>query len=83
MKLADLFEVPKLDGVQAMAFQPLHQRDARMTRKAEFDGCEAGHHRRVGGRVLNPDKGPYRPDPSWMPCDYSVGSQIPEDCGGD
>jgi hypothetical protein len=82
MKLAALFEVPKLDGVQAMAFQPLHQRYARMTRKAEVE--MRGRASPWGGeRVLNPDKGPYRPDPSRMPCDYSVGSQIPEGCGGD
>jgi hypothetical protein len=70
-------------STQAMAFEPLDVRDARMTRKAEVDGgCGAGYHRGVGGAcVLNPDKGPYRPDPYWMPCDYSVGPQIPEGCG--
>ena len=31
--------------------------------------------------VLNPDKGPYKPDPYWTPCDYSSGD-YPEGCGG-
>ena len=69
----------------AMAVEPLHHRDAGMTRRAEANGgCGAGYHRGVGGAcVLNPDKGPYRPDPYWMPCDYSVGPQVPEGCAGD
>jgi hypothetical protein len=61
-------------STQAMAFGPLHQRDARMTRKAEVnEGCGASHHRGSGGAcVLNPTEGPYRPDPYWTPCDYSL-----------
>jgi hypothetical protein len=34
-----------------------------------------------GNCVLNPDYGPYRPDPYWTPCDYSLGPQYPEGCG--
>jgi hypothetical protein len=70
-------------STQAMAFEPLHQRDAGMTRKAEVDGgCGAGYHRGLGGAcVHNPTDGPYGPDPYWMPCDYSLGPQIPEGCG--
>ena len=66
---------------QAMAFEPLHQRHARVTRKAEVDGgCPAHRHRGVSGAcVLNPDNGPYRP---WTPCDYSSGD-YPEGCGGE
>lgn len=69
-------------STQAMAFEPLHKRDARMTRQAEGDGgCAAGYHRGVGGAcVMNPTDGPYRPDPYWMPCDYSLGPQYPEGC---
>jgi hypothetical protein len=67
---------------QAMALEPLHQRNARMIRKADVDGgCGADRHRGVGGAcVLNPTKGPYRPDPYWTPCDYSLGPQNPEGC---
>ena len=71
-------------STQAMAFEPLHQRHARMTRNAEAnDGCPAYRHRGVSGAcVLNPDKGPYKPDPYWTPCDYSCSTQAPECCGG-
>ena len=71
-------------STQAMAFVALHQRHARMTRKAEVDGgCPAYHHRGVSGAcVLNPDYGPYKPDPYWTPCDYSSGDYA-EGCGGD
>jgi hypothetical protein len=67
---------------QAMASEPPHQRHVRMTRKAEVDdGCGAWRHRGISGAcVLNPDKGPYKPDPYWMPCDYSS-SAYPEGCG--
>jgi len=70
-------------STQAMAFEPLHQRHARVTRKAEVDGgCPAHRHRGVSGAcVLNPDNGPYKPDPYWTPCDYSSG-EYPEGCGG-
>jgi hypothetical protein len=69
-------------STQAVAFEPPHERDAMMTRNAEVDGgCGANHHRGVGGAcVLNPTKGPYRPDPYWTPCDYSLGPQNPEGC---
>jgi len=68
-------------STQAMAFGP--QRDARMIRKAEVNqGCPAGYHRGVGGNcVMNPEDGPYKPDPYWTPCDYSLGPQYPEGCG--
>jgi hypothetical protein len=67
---------------QAMASEPLPQREARMTGKADASGgCDADHHRGVGGAcVLNPTDGPYRPDPYWMPCDYSLGPSQPEGC---
>ena len=55
---------------QAMASGPPHKRHIRMPRQAEVDtAC-----------VLNPDYGPYRPDPYWTPCDYSS-SAYPEGCG--
>ena len=64
-------------STQAMAFGPRHQRYARIN-----EGCGADYHRGVGGNcVLNPDYGPYRPDPYWTPCDYSLGQQYPEGCG--
>ena len=61
----------------------LRERVPRMTREAEVnDGCPAYRHRGVSGAcVLNPDKGPYKPDPYWTPCDYSSGD-YPEGCGG-
>ena len=70
---------------QAQASQaspPLHKRHAKITREAESDrGCPAYHHRGVSGAcVLNPDYGPYKPDPYWTPCDYSS-SEYPEGCG--
>jgi hypothetical protein len=71
-------------STQAMAFEPSHHHQhARMTRNAEVnDGCPAYRHRGVSGAcVLNPDKGPYKPDPYWTPCDYSSGD-YPEGCGG-
>jgi hypothetical protein len=70
-------------STQATAFGPLGKRDAKMTRKAEVnEGCPAGYHRGVGGNcILNPDDGPYKPDPYWTPCDYSLGPQYPEGCG--
>src|SRR5262249_57496598 len=51
----------------------LRERVPRMTREAEVnDGCPAYRHRGVSGAcVLNPDKGPYKPDPSSTPSDYS------------
>jgi hypothetical protein len=69
---------------QATAFEPLHHRHSRMTRQAEAnDGCPAYRHRGVSGVcVLNPDKGPYKPDPYWTPCDYSCSTEAPECCGG-
>jgi len=69
-------------STQAMAFEPLHQRDVRMARKAEVGGgCGTSHHRGVGGAcILNPTDAPYRPDPYWMPCDYSLGPSNPEGC---
>ena len=59
------------------------QRDARMTRKAEAnEGCPAGYFRGAGGNcVMTPTDGPYKPDPYWTPCDYSLGPQYPEGCG--
>jgi hypothetical protein len=68
-------------STQALASEPPHQRHARM--KAEVDGgCPAHRHRGVSGAcVLNPDNGPYKPDPYWTPCDYSSG-EYPEGCGG-
>ena len=68
---------------QAMALEPSHQGHARVTRQAEVnDGCPAYHHRGVSGFcVLNPKKGPYKPDPYWTPCDYSCSTQAPECCG--
>jgi len=70
-------------STQAMALEPLHQRDTRMTRQATGDGgCGTGYHRGVGGNcILNPTDGPYRPDPYWTPCDYSLGPQYPDGCG--
>jgi hypothetical protein len=60
---------------------PLHKRHAKIARKAESDGCPAYRHRGVTGAcVLNPDYGPYKPDPYWTPCDYSS-SEYPEGCG--
>jgi hypothetical protein len=47
------------------------------------DGCPAAFFRGVGGHcILNPDyPRPYRHDPNWTPCDYSLGPQYPEGCG--
>jgi hypothetical protein len=69
-------------STQAMAFKSLHQRHARVTRQAEVDGgCPAHRHRGISGAcVLNPDNGPYKPDPYWTPCNYSS-AQYPEGCG--
>ena len=69
-------------STQAMAFGQRHQRD---TRKAEVnEGCPGGYFRGAGGNcVMTPDYGPYKPDPYWTPCDYSLGPQYPEGCGGD
>jgi len=57
---------------QAVASEP-HKR--HVPRQAEVDtapGCPGYHHRGISGAcVLNPDYGPYRPDPYWTPCDYS------------
>jgi hypothetical protein len=62
-------------STQAMAFGSRHQREVN-------GGCGANYHRGAGGNcVLNPDYGPYRPDPYWTPCDYSLGPQYPEGCG--
>ena len=75
-------------STQAMAAEPPHKRHLRMPRQAEVqaevdDGCPAYRHRGISGAcVLNADKGPYKPDPYWMPCDYSSGA-YPEGCGGD
>jgi hypothetical protein len=70
-------------STQAMAFGPLEKRDAKMTRKAVVnEGCPAGYYRGAGGNcVMNPSDGPYKPDPHWTPCDYSLGPQYPEGCG--
>jgi hypothetical protein len=70
-------------STQAMALDPQHLHAARMTKKEVGDGgCGRGFHRGVGGNcVLNPTDGPYRPDPYWTPCDYSLGPQYPEGCG--
>ena len=67
-------------STQAMAFEPLHHRHSRMTKQAEAnDGCPAYRHRGVSGFcVFNPDKGPYKPDPYWTPCDYSCSTEAPE-----
>jgi hypothetical protein len=67
----------------AMAFDPPHRGEAGTTQKAEAgDGCGAGFHRGQGGAcVHNPTDGPYRPDPYWTPCDYSLGPAYPEGCG--
>src|SRR5262245_30934323 len=48
------------------------------------DGCPAAFYRGSGGNCIhNPDyPKPYRPDPYWTPCDYSLGPQYPEGCGG-
>jgi hypothetical protein len=69
-------------GAQIAASEPLAQRGARFERNAAMDeGCGPHHHRGVGGAcVLNPADGPYRPDPYWTPCDYSLGPQNPEGC---
>ena len=41
-----------------------------------------GYFRGVGGNcIMNPADGPYKPDPYWTPCDYSLGPQYPEGCG--
>jgi hypothetical protein len=68
-------------SAQATAFGA--QWDARMTRKAEAnEGCPAGYFRGAGGNcVMTPTGGPYKPDPYWTPCDYSLGPQYPEGCG--
>jgi hypothetical protein len=60
-------------STQAMALKPLHQRHAKMTRRAEGDGgCGTNYHRGISGAcVLNPTEGPYKPDPYWLYCDYS------------
>ena len=70
-------------STQAMAFEPSHQRHARMVRQAEVNnGCPAYHHRGASGACfLNPDYGPYKPDPYWTPCDYSS-DRDPEGCAG-
>jgi hypothetical protein len=70
-------------STQAVAFGPLEKRDAKMTRKAEAnEGCPAGYFRGAGGNcVMTPEHGPYKPDPYWTPCDYSLGPQYPEGCG--
>jgi hypothetical protein len=67
-------------STQAMAFGPRHQRE---TRKAEVnEGCRGGYFRGAGGNcVMTPEDGPYKPDPYWTPCDYSLGPQYPEGCG--
>jgi hypothetical protein len=69
-------------STQAMAVAPLHQRHAKMTRQAEGDGgCGTNRHRGISGAcVLNPTKGPYKPDPYWLYCDYSS-VLYPEGCG--
>ena len=71
-----------MGSIQAMAFGPRHQQD---TRKAEVnEGCSAAFYRGSGGNCIhNPDyPKPYRPDPYWTPCDFSLGPQYPEGCGG-
>jgi hypothetical protein len=68
-------------STQAMAFEPSHNRHSRMTRQAD-NGCPAYHHRGASGACfLNPDTGPYKPDPYWMPCDYTS-NRDPEGCAG-
>ena len=69
-------------STQAVAVAPLHQRHAKMTRRAEGDGgCGTNYHRGISGaRVLNPTAGPYKPDPYWLYCDYSS-VFYPEGCG--
>ena len=69
-------------STQAMAFAPLHQRHARTTKEAEGSGgCGTNYHRGISGAcVLNPTAGPYKPDPYWLPCDYSS-VLYPEGCG--
>ncbi len=67
-------------STQAMAFGS----HGRITKKAEVNaGCPAAFYRGSGGNcVYNPDyPKPYRPDPYWTPCDYSLGPQYPEGCG--
>ena len=63
-------------STQAMAFGPRHQRD---TRKAEVnEGCSAEFYRGRVASIHNPDyPKPYRPDPYWTPCDYSLARNIP------
>lgn len=66
-------------AASAQAFAFGSQRDAKMTRN---EGCPAGYYRGAGGNcVMNPSDGPYKPDPYWTPCDYSLGPQYPEGCG--
>jgi hypothetical protein len=85
MRLFVLILALAMVSTQAMAW-PLHQRHTQrhtgMTEEADSRGCPAYHHRGVSGAcVLNPDYGPYKPDPYWTPCDYSSGD-YPEGCGG-
>ena len=67
-------------STQAFAFGS----HGRTTKKAEVnEGCSAAFYRGSGGNCIhNPDyPKPYRPDPYWTPCDYSLGPQYPEGCG--
>jgi hypothetical protein len=68
-------------STQGMAFGS----HGRMTKKAEVnEGCPAYYYRGVGGNCVQGDGSRvYHPDPYWTPCDYSVGPQYPEGCGGD
>jgi hypothetical protein len=56
--------------------------DVKVPGKADVSGgCGANHHRGVGGGcILNPAPGPYKADPYWTPCDYSLGPRDPEGC---
>jgi hypothetical protein len=64
---------------------PLHKRDFNVTERGEGNGgCGPYYYRGAGGNCVQGDGSKwYHPDPYWTPCDYSIGSQYPEGCGGD
>jgi len=62
----------------------VHQNDIRVgdNKLVPIEPWRRLTRRGVGGScVMNPTDGPYKPDPYWTPCDYSLGPQYPEGCG--
>jgi hypothetical protein len=68
-------------ATRAIAFEH-HKGHARMSAKADpSEGCGGGFYRGSSGACVHtPTGGPYKPDPYWMPCDYSS-VLYPEGCG--